>query len=120
MTRRAALLTMLAVGLAACPRTDRRADLGMSDTTFVHTMLRLHAVAVDSSLDSLARDSARKMVLRENHVTAEQLDAAVESLAFDSKRAESLWTRIDRDVKKKGPPPPAAPLPAPTPAPKTP
>ena len=115
MMRRAAFIAMIAVGLAACPRTDRRSDIGMSDTTFVHTMLRLHAVAVDSSLDSLARDSARRMVLRENHVTAEQLDAAVESLAFDTKRAESLWTRIDRDVKKKGPPPPAAPLPAPTP-----
>jgi hypothetical protein len=115
MMRRAALIAMLAAGLAACPRTDRRADIGMTDTTFVHTMLRLHAVAVDSSLDSLARDSARKMVLRENHVTAAQLDAAVESLAFDSRRAESLWSRIDRETKKKGPTPLGAPSPAPPP-----
>ena len=94
---------MVACCLAACPTEGRRADLGMSDTTFVHTMIRLHAVAVDSSLDSLARDSARRTVLRENHVTAVQLDAAVESLSLDSKRAESLWTRIDRDTKKPKP-----------------
>lgn len=102
------LLALAALSLTACPKFDRRANIGMTDTTFVHTMIRLHAVAVDSSLDSLARDSARRTVLRENHVTADQLDAAVESLSFDVKRAESLWTRIDRATK---------PAPAPTPAP---
>jgi len=99
------LVALAAIALAACPKEGRRADLGMTDTTFVHTMIRLHAVAVDSSLDSVARDSARRGVLRDNHVTVAQLDAAVESLSFDTRRAESLWTRIDRETKKGSPGP---------------
>ena len=119
MMRRILVAAALAVVLSACPTEGRRAETGMTDTTFVHTMIRLHAVAVDSSLDSVARDSARRMVLRENHVTASQLDAAVESLAFDSKRAESLWSRIDRAIKPPvaQPTPPPGPQPAPPPTP---
>jgi len=101
--RTAAALAVMLVALPACPASDPHVDLGMTDTTFVRTMVRLHAVAVDSQLDSVARDSARRMVLRDMKVTAEQLDTAAMRLAREPTRAESLWTRIDRATKARNP-----------------
>ena len=94
--RIAVLAGALPLLLSACPPSDPHVDLGMSDTTFVHTMVRLHAIAVDSQLDSLARDSARRTVLRDMKVTAQELDTAAVRLSREPKRAESLWFRIDR------------------------
>lgn len=91
----------LALLLAACPPADPHVALGMSDSTFVHTMVRLKQVAADSTIDELARDSSRKLVLRENNVTAGQMDAAARLLAQEPLRAESLWVRIERQAKPR-------------------
>jgi hypothetical protein len=101
--RTAAMLGAALLILPACPAADPHVDLGMSDTTFVHTMVRLYAVAVDTLLDSLARDSARRTALRDMNVTPQQLDTAAFRLAREPKRAESLWSRIDRATKGRNP-----------------
>jgi len=94
--KHALTLCALALLLSACPPADPHVDIGMSDSTFVRTMVALWRVATDSSIDSTARDSARRQVLRQNSVTAEQLDAASKALAREPVRADSLWVRIDR------------------------
>jgi hypothetical protein len=102
MNRMLAVCT-LALTLAACPAADPHVDIGMTDTTFVKTMVGLWRVATDSSIDSTARDSARRQVLRLNQVTVEQLDAASKKLALEPVRANSLWARIDRQSVHRNP-----------------
>ena len=99
--RQFAVAVALAIALTACPAPDPHVDLGMSDSAFVKTMVRLHRVAVDSTIDQAARDSARHLVLNQQKVTAAQLEAAARALALEPVRAESLWTRIDRQAKPR-------------------
>jgi hypothetical protein len=94
--KRSLAICSLTLLLSACPPSDPHVDIGMTDTTFVKTMVGLYRVATDSSIDSTARDSARRQVLRLNKVTTEQLDAASKALALEPVRANSLWARIDR------------------------
>jgi hypothetical protein len=102
----------LALLLGACPPADPVVNIGMTDSTFVKTMVRLRKVNADSTIDSLGKDSARKMVLRQQGVTVAKLDTAAKLLSIQPARAESIWKAIEEGVHPR----PAAP-PAPKPSP---
>jgi hypothetical protein len=85
----------------ACPPSDPHVDIGMTDSTFVQTMVRLRRIAEDTLLDSLARDSARHMALRDSKVTVVQMDSAARLLAREPKRADTLWKTIDAQVARR-------------------
>jgi len=93
----------IVLGTAGCPAADRPVDIGMSDSTFVRTLVRLRRVGEDTALDSLAKDSVRKVVLRQQKVTVEQLDAAAKALAAQPKRADTLWQTIENQVARRQP-----------------
>ena len=87
--------------LCACPPSEPHVDLGISDSTFVRTLVRLRRISEDTLIDSLARDSSRRMVLREQRVTAAQLDSAARLLKLEPKRADTLWKTIDLEVARR-------------------
>jgi hypothetical protein len=78
----------------------------MTDSTFVQAMVRLRRIAEDSLLDSLARDSARHMALRDSKVTATQMDSAARMLAREPKRADTLWKTIESQLARRQVPSP--------------
>ncbi len=73
----------------------------MSDSTFVRTLVRLRQLSEDTLLDSLARDSSRRVVLREQKVTVAQMDSAARLLRLEPKRADTLWKTIDLEVARR-------------------
>ncbi len=88
--------------LAACPPAEKKAQLGMSDSTFVHTMIRPAGVTLKIRRSMpLMRDSTRHLILRRYKLTPEQLDAAARALSAQPARAESLWKLVDAGVGKK-------------------
>jgi hypothetical protein len=99
--RTLASTSALAIVLSACPAPDPHVDLGMSDSTFVRTVVRLRRIALDSSMDSISRDSARRMVLRDERVTSTLLDSAARILRFEPKRADTLWKTIEAQVTRR-------------------
>ena len=103
------IVIVVVVVAAGCPAADRPVDLGMSDSTFVRTLVRLRRVAEDTALDSLAKDSARKVVLRNQKVTVEQLDSAAKALAAQPRRADTLWQTIENQMARRQPGAPPVP-----------
>jgi hypothetical protein len=101
MKIRAAATIGVGFFLAACPPAEKKAQLGMSDTTFVHSMIDLRRNAQDTTVDALMRDSTRHMILERYKLTPEQLDAAARALSAQPTRAESLWKLVDAGVGKK-------------------
>ncbi len=106
-----------AAATAACRGRGQPAT-GVDDSTFVRTMVELHAVDTGPPRDSSARAAARRAVLARHGLSAERLERAARLLADDPERASVLWAAINRrvaDAKKKSQPPPAknAPQPAP-------
>jgi hypothetical protein len=101
MKIRAAAVIGVGVLLTACPPSEEKARLGMSDSVFVHSMIELRKVAQDTTMDALMRDSTRSMILRRYALTPEQLDAAARALSAQPARAESLWKLIDEGVEKR-------------------
>lgn len=87
----------LAGGLAACHRGGRATE-GVSDSTFVATIVQLRRIGTDSSLDSTARDSARRMVLRQRGLTAARLEDVARSMASDPDHAIAVWRAIDEQL----------------------
>ena len=87
--------------LIGCPSAARSVDIGMSDSTFVRTLVRLRKVGEDTALDSVAKDSVRKVVLSQSKVTVEQLDAAAKALAAQPSRADTLWQIIEGQVARR-------------------
>ena len=73
----------------------------MSDSTFVRTLVRLRRIAEDTLLDSVARDSSRRMILRDHRVTVAQLDSAARRLKLEPKRADTLWKTIDLEIARR-------------------
>jgi hypothetical protein len=100
---RLGVLLGIVLGTAACPAADRPVNIGMSDSTFVRTIVRLRRVGEDTALDSLAKDSVRQVVLRQQKVTVEQLDAAAKALAAQPRRADTLWQTIENQVARRQP-----------------
>ena len=104
---RALGITAASLLLAACPPADPVVDIGMTDTLFVKTMVRLRKINGDSSIDSVGRDSARRTVLRQQGVTVGRLDTAAKLLAGQPARAESVWKAIEEQMHPKPVVPPA-------------
>ena len=66
----------------------------VDDSTFVHTMIELQRLAEDTTLDSLMRDSTRRVILRRHGLTAGELVQAARVMAYDPDRAQRVWTAI--------------------------
>ncbi len=92
---RCALLVLLLASLA-CP--GRRDLAGMSDSTFVDVMARLHRIDADERLSREERDSLRRETLQEEGLRPEQLEEAARSLADNPERALAIWRAIERRV----------------------
>jgi len=92
----AVLTAVLLLGPLAC--RQRGTQRSVSDSTFVRTMVQLRHVATDSLMDSTMRDSARRATLRQNGLTADQLEQAAASLAGDPDRAVRVWRAIEAGV----------------------
>ncbi len=101
MNLRSAAAIGVGVLLMACPPTEKKARLGMSDSVFVHSMIELRKVASDTTMDDMLRDSTRRLILQRYHLTPEQLDTAARALAAQPARAESLWKLVDAGVGVK-------------------
>jgi len=95
------LLVVAAIAAAGCRPAEPKVQLPVSDSVYVHTMVALWKVATDSSIDSTARDSMRRQVLRDNRVTVQLLDSTSRLLAIQPVRANSLWARIDRQSARR-------------------
>lgn len=89
----AAVLTAMLVGGLGCNGTKMPTS-AVDDSTFVHTMVDLERLADDTTLDSLMRDSTRRVILRRHGLTAAELVQAARSMASDPDRAERVWTAI--------------------------
>ncbi len=94
-SRRCALVLLL-LGTVACPGRGQLA--GMSDSTFVAVMARLHRIDADERLSREERDSLRQQALQEEGLEPEQLEEAARSLADDPERALAIWRAIERRV----------------------
>ena len=96
MTRiRWILLAVLVVPLAGCDDVAMGSP-AVSDSTFVETMARLHAIDRDSVLDSAGRANARRQVLQEEGLTSDALVGAAKELADDPRRVRDVWMAIDK------------------------
>ena len=82
----------------------------MTDSTFVRTMVELHRVESDSTIDSMMQDSVRRIVLRRNGVSVEELDRAARALAAEPAHATAVWREIEsRSRRIYRPPQPRVP-----------
>jgi len=89
----AVVLAAVVVAGAACNGT-RMPTSAVDDSTFVRTMVELERLADDTTLDSLMRDSTRRVILRRNGLTAGELVQAARAMAYDPDRAARVWTAI--------------------------
>jgi hypothetical protein len=108
-----AMVLAAALLQAACPRWSSAGRGDVPDSTFVATMVQLRQVQGDSSLEAMAKDSARREVLRAHGLTAEELERAARALAANPKHAMAVFREIDRQAT--GRPAPAVPSSAPRP-----
>ena len=88
---RAALLVAIAFFVAAC--SGRNAA---RDTTFVAVAGDLLRIHLSPTLDSAARDSARRQVLQGRGLTATDFERMARALADDPTRARRVWEAVDR------------------------
>jgi hypothetical protein len=86
----------VAVAIAACARSDRRAV--MDDSTFVATMARLQTIERKSDVSDAVRDSLRRTVLQGQGLTPADLERQARSYADDPAQASAIWTAISRKV----------------------
>jgi hypothetical protein len=110
-----ALTVMLTlVGAAGGCRRRAAAVDGVSEATFVATMVELRRLDTVTTTDSAARASARAAVLQRRGLTRQQFEHFAASLADDPAHAEELFARIDSTVTRRAnggkplPPPPSA------------
>ncbi|HEX6536772.1 MAG TPA: hypothetical protein VF041_19450 [Gemmatimonadaceae bacterium] len=103
-TLAAALVLPVAVGCSVLGRGVGGGS-GVSDSTFVSTIVALRRIGADSSLDSMARDSARRTLLRDNGLTVERLEEAARSMAADPEHALAVWREIDERIDREHAPP---------------
>ena len=71
---------------------------GVTDSTFVETIVALRLINIDPALDSARRVAARDSLLQSRDLTAETLEAAARALADDPDRAFALWQRIAKET----------------------
>jgi hypothetical protein len=113
----AVVLTVTSAG--GCRRSASAVD-GVSETTFVETMVELRRLDTATTGDSATKAAARAAVLQRRGLTAAQLERYAASLADDPARAQELFARIDSTVtrganggKPLAPPPSAGVVPVP-------
>ena len=115
-----ALTVMLTlVGPAGGCRRRAAAKDGVTEATFVATMVELRRLDTATTPDSAARMAARAAVLQRRGLTARRLEQFAISLADDPARAQELFARIDSTLtrgEKAGKTPPRAPSAGPPPA----
>jgi hypothetical protein len=85
---------LLLLSVTACPQNSQLA--GMTDSTFVDVMARLHQIETDERLSREERDSLRLVALQEEDLSPEQLEEAARSLAREPERALAIWQAIER------------------------
>ena len=90
------VLTAVAAG-AGCRREPREAG-GMSDSTFVATMVELRRLDTALTADSAARATMRGAVLQRRGVTVAELERAATALANDPTHAARVFHMIDSIV----------------------
>ena len=76
---------------------------GISDSTFVTTMVELRRINADETRDSASRAAARDSVLQGRDLTPGAVERAAESLAEDPDRAVRVWTRIVKETERVPP-----------------
>jgi hypothetical protein len=95
------LFTALAAPLAAGSTVacgGRQGDIvaGVSDSAFARTMGDLQRVQMNGTLDSAGKAAARDSLLRQQKLTAVQLESAARALADQPERAALLFQAIQR------------------------
>ena len=98
---------LLILVIAGCTR-DGLAP-GMSDSTYIASMVALLRVGGDATLDSAGRAAARRTVLQQRGLTPEQLEQWARGLARDPQRANDVASEIHRKVQQL----PTQPVPTP-------
>ena len=101
MTRIQWIIRIAVVGVLAGCGDRTLGSAAISDSTFVATMAKLHAIDRDSLLDSAGRANARRQVLQEEGLTSDALIDAARALADDPRRARNLWMAIDKRAANK-------------------
>lgn len=92
------VFAVLALAISGC--RHGKVTLGVSDSTFVATIAKLHSINADTSLDSASRAAARDTVLQREGVTAEQLERVARAMASDPQHALDVWTAIQLHLRK--------------------
>jgi hypothetical protein len=87
-------LALLLLSSTGCPGDGQLA--GISDSTFVDVMARLHQIETDERLSREERDSLRQLTLQEEDLSPERLEEAARSLAREPERALAIWQAIER------------------------
>ena len=105
MTRTLALHALILSGMVACRPGEIVA--GVSDSTFVATMIALTRINQDVTRDSASRVAARDSVLQARDLTEDDIERAARALEDDPERAMALWTRIAREKPDSAPRAPA-------------
>lgn len=88
---------LLGLALVALLPACRRQELasGISDSTFVRTVLALRRVPLVAGPDSGRRSAMRDSIMRAHHVTPAQLERAARELAAQPSHAQKVWMQID-------------------------
>jgi hypothetical protein len=108
MTRTLALHALILSGMVACRPGEIVA--GVSDSTFVATMIALTRINQDVARDSASRAAARDSVLQSRDLAADDIERAARALEDDPERAMALWVRIGRQNADSTRPEPRSPV----------
>lgn len=100
--RRIPRLCLPALALALCACGHGKVTLGVSDSTFVATIVKLHGINADTMLDSVSRAAARSAVLKRQGVTVEELERVARAMASDPRHAMEVWLAIQQGVRAAG------------------
>ncbi len=92
-------IPLVLVLMAGC--RSRKADLGMSDSTFVQIMGDLKIVADAPEVSDAVRAQRREAVLRKHSVTAAQIEKLDATLASHPNHAKLLWSAIETRAIKE-------------------
>ena len=84
---------ILLISSGACRRSE--IVRGVSDSTFVRTMVELRRLPTGLFSDTTFRARMRDSVLRANRVTGDQMESAAVRLAQDPVRAAAIWQAIE-------------------------
>jgi hypothetical protein len=125
MRARTLSVLTIVIGLVATATSCRKpSESASADSTFVHAMIDLRLVTVNTTLDSAAKARARDSILRHYNTSPAALESTARLLGNNPDRAVELLRMIDLGVRTgsrpapvapASPPPPAAPpAPAPT------